>query len=213
MDQTNISGMLGILKDERFRNLHYQASQGQIHYQDLVCTEMPQGLSVEQTWELITALRKQLGSCGSVRETFHEEGSWYVENDEIRAILSDIDAVCQSYSRLSRATAQRDATNLFLQPFTDDILAGMKRDALFVEHETVRSLLLGEREPVGYEERIARNLIAILDDLASYIDYDFDDNLIADLLSKILSGVDEDVSKEAAASELGVRAGGGGGFI
>ncbi|MDR1088850.1 MAG: hypothetical protein LBL23_06245 [Coriobacteriales bacterium] len=190
MDQTVISSILRILKDERFRSLHYWVSQGQIQYQDLMHADMPQGLSVEQTWELITALRKYLGSCGSVHETPHEEGSWYVENDEIRSILADIDVICQPYSHLSHVMEQRDVTSLFLQSFTDDILAGMKRDALHIEYETVRSLLLGEKEPGGYEERVTANTAVILNDLASYVDRDFDDGLVAELLSRALSGAD-----------------------
>jgi hypothetical protein len=198
MDQTVISGILRVLKDENFRSLHYRVSQGQIQYRDLMYADMPQGLSVEQTWELITALRKYLGSCGSVHETPHEEGSWYVESDEIRTILTDIDVTCQPYSKLSRAMTQRDITSLFLQPFADDILAGMKRDDLSVGYETVRALLLREKEPVGYEEHVVANTIAILGDLASYVDRQFNDELVAELLSRMLSGVDRETGRSAS---------------
>jgi hypothetical protein len=203
MNQTVVFDMLRILKDEKFLNLHYRVSRGEIRYHDLARIEMPQELSPEQVWELMTALRKYVGSCGSVHETPHETGSWYVENDEIKEVLAGIDLFCQPYSPLSRAVEQRDVTSLFLQALADDILAAMKRDALFIDHETVRALLLKERAPSGYEEHIVANIVSTFDELAAYVDKEFGDELILVLLSRLLSGFEQDRYNRLVKSVMG----------
>jgi hypothetical protein len=148
---------------------------------------MPPGLSAQQTWEIIDALRINLGSNGEVYADA-VAGTYHVATKRILELLMELDKILLVPSLTCRAIQEWDFTRLFIKPLVLDTLAALQKDGIQLDYETVRGLLLGEREPSNQLEKVVRNAHELFLGFSEFASDDFNEELLDRLFKRTIGG-------------------------
>lgn len=135
---------------------------------DFMAGPMPCGLAPEAAWELVSFVRR-MGGWPPVRSQMPRAGkslapglAFQTMPPTVEQAVSDLSARCDRRSRLWDALDPLMRHRRIVAPLIEDLMAGVEREGFSLSYETVRALVLGAREPQGYEERIVANTAVLL---------------------------------------------------
>lgn len=92
------------------------------------------GVSREQAWDILNALRRQTAVELPFRDGEGRRG-WYYPTRSIVANLDDIDKRCHAGSWLDLAVRSRNATYFLVEAHVDEAVATLKEDGLSIGYE------------------------------------------------------------------------------
>lgn len=156
MSDATVRQMISLLKDPVFCGLRVLADERPLTREEFEMLAMPEGVSREQTWDILNALRRQTAVELPFRDGEGRRG-WYYPTRSIVANLDDIDKRCHAGSWLDLAVRSRNATYFLVEAHVDEAVATLKEDGLSIGYEKAREVLLSERDPETSEERLLLN--------------------------------------------------------
>ena len=148
--------MISLLKDPVFCGLRWCWWMTSPDAEEFEMLAMPKGVSREQAWDILNALRRQTAVELPFRDGEGRRG-WYYPTRSIVANLDDIDKRCHAGSWLDLAVRSRNATYFLVEAHVDEAVATLKEDGLSIGYEKAREVLLSERNPETSEERLLLN--------------------------------------------------------
>ena len=156
MSDATVRQMISLLKDPVFCGLRVLADERPLTREEFEMLAMPEGVSREQAWDILNALRRQTAVELPFRDGEGRRG-WYYPTRSIVANLDDIDKRCHAGSWLDLAVRSRNATYFLVEAHVDEAVATLKEDGLSIGYEKTREVLLSERDPETSEERLLLN--------------------------------------------------------
>lgn len=156
MSDATVRQMISLLKDPVFCGLRVLADERPLTREEFEMLAMPEGVSREQAWDILNALRRQTAVELPFRDGEGRRG-WYYPTRSIVANLDDIDKRCHAGSWLDLAVRSRNATYFLVEAHVDEAVATLKEDGLSIGYEKAREVLLSERDPETSEERLLLN--------------------------------------------------------
>ena len=156
MSDATVRQMISLLKDPVFCGLRVLADERPLTREEFEMRAMPEGVSREQAWDILNALRRQTAVELPFRDGEGRRG-WYYPTRSIVANLDDIDKRCHAGSWLDLAVRSRNATYFLVEAHVDEAVATLKEDGLSIGYEKAREVLLSERDPETSEERLLLN--------------------------------------------------------
>lgn len=156
MSDATVRQMISLLKDPVFCGLRVLADERPLTREEFEMLAMPEGVSREQAWDILNALRRQTAVELPFRDGEGRRG-WYYPTRSIVANLDDIDKRCHAGSWLDLAVRSRNATYFLVEAHVDEAVATLKEDGLSIGYGKAREVLLSERDPETSEERLLLN--------------------------------------------------------
>lgn len=148
---------IAVLDDESFSEMRRIAGERPLLPAEFETLPLPDGVTREQAWALLSTLRKTMAVTIPVTDARGKKG-WYVPTKSIARNLAEIDRSCRTGSVLDRAISSKNATYFLLESNIDDAIESIRGDGMAIGHERTRELILEERAPETPEEQLIANV-------------------------------------------------------
>lgn len=183
--------ILALMHDEAFVALRRAAKKDALPYKQFKSLPMPEGFSVDETWAILTVMRRQTavvvpGGSYHVREV----PVWYTTTAKMADQLAEITARCRVGSPLDRAIAERASGYLLVRPLVEELLTAAWRDGLSAHYDDVRDVVLGNRPPTNPTEQLLLNAHNLLYEVERYAKRAITVGLIEEIYERIIEGVE-----------------------
>lgn len=162
---------LELLRDEDFCNLRRALENEIIMKPEFSRMRMPQGYTVDETWEILTEIRKQTAyrfpfkSFSYSSKTGVPLDSWYTVNKQTAGVFTEIEVLVGRISRDINPLLPHLDRHVLADFLAADLFAASIRDGLGVPIESIKALVLGQAEPSSPQERLIKNAIDLLVEL------------------------------------------------
>lgn len=193
--------MISLLKDPTFCKLRTLVGEHPLPWTEFSTMEIPEGITREQTWAILNALRRHTAVELPFRDGDGRCG-WYYPTRSILDDLDDIDRRCHEGSWLDAVIRSRNTTYYLVEAHVDEAIANIREDGLNIGYEKAREVLLGERSPENSDERLLLNVHQAIWDLDTYIDKPCTPDLIRELYETVSKGVDPQATVPAMQGSL-----------
>ncbi|MEF9875356.1 MAG: hypothetical protein RSB04_04355 [Gordonibacter sp.] len=193
MSDEMVRNFIGLLKDPAFAALCKQANESPLSWSAFKKMPMPPGLSAEQAWRVLNAIRRQTAVLLPFFGTSGRQG-WYSATRSIQASLDDISRRCHEGSWLDLATKSRNTVYFLIEAHVNDAVTGLREDGLNLGYEKAREVLRGERGPEASEEVLLLNGHRAVWELERYRDAPCTPELIWDIYRQVAKGAGEQTS-------------------
>jgi hypothetical protein len=192
MENAAVARLLDILYDLQFVWLRVQSDRAAIRWSDFKKMMMPQKLSPTQTWQILTAIRRQTAIIWPVRTYFEIKPNvdlWHTDTQRILSMQSEIDSRCRSNSLLYIALGKISKYSLRTQT-VQDISAACKRDGIDVTPNSITNLLDGKRNRESPEDILILRTTNLLDNLDKYARRRISPGLIEEFYYRLTENTD-----------------------
>lgn len=199
MTDATVRQMVALLQDPVFCGLRTLVDEHPLPRTEFDALETPAALTREQTWDVLNALRRQT----AVELPFRDgEGrcGWYYPTRSIVADLDDIDKRCHEGSWLDLATKARNTTYFLVEAHVDEAIATLQEDGLSIGYEKAREVLLAERDPESFEERLLLNWHRAAWDLEELADAPCTPDTILAVYERVACGVEGQTTRPSRQS-------------
>ncbi len=194
--EKTVQNMIALLKDPAFRSLRTLVGERPLPWTEFKNVQIPEGITQEQTWDLLNVLRRQTAVELPFRDGDGRCG-WYYPTRSILDDLEDIDRRCHEGSWLDLVIKSRNTTYYLVEAHVDEAIANIKEDGLSIGYEKAREVLLGERGPENSDERLLLNGHQVIWDLDAYVEKPCTPDTIWELYETVSKGVDPQVTAPA----------------
>lgn len=186
-----------LLGDPVFASLAQDAVRDYLDWDELTRRPLPAGLSAEDTWRLLTTLRR-FGATLSPLKDVAGRTWWYTLTREGILCVDAIERYCRADSAVHRAILHRHGQRLLVASRTRETIAVCELDGVDVSPQSAKHVLTSGRAPRNATERLVANAHALLfdDDIG---DEPFTPELLRRLYAKLLDGVDVSALKRHSA--------------
>lgn len=190
---------LNLLKDPSLSNIRRQWEERPLTWHDFTCLPQPQGLSAAQTWDLVTALRRQT-AIEHPRYLVDNEGhrGWYSFTQSMRLDLDEIDSRCREGSWLDSAVRARNATHFLAETHVNHALSALREDGVALSPKRAREILLRERDPGSPEEQLLLNTHRLMSSEEPLLHRPCTPGLIRELHERVAEGVPQQTTSQPA---------------
>lgn len=154
----------GLLGTMEFLELVRRAHRAPLLRRELDEKYVPAGYASDEVWSALTSLRRAQAYHNPF-VAYTERGvksEWYTIPASLAAAVDRIGSLTQRGSKLDSIVGERNDTHFVTQAYIEEMLANLRYDGYPGDYEGVRAVLLGEREPVGVAQTVARNFHAIM---------------------------------------------------
>ncbi len=182
-----VQRLLTLLKNPVLYNLRKLSDEHLLTRAEFDKMQMPAGLTHQQTWNVLNALRRQTAIELPFRDGEGRRG-WYSLIKPTMADLDDIDRRCCEGSWLDLALKTRNTTYFLVEAHVDDAVTAVREDGLDIGYEKAREVLLNERPPEGPEEMLLLNGHRALWDLEEYVAKPCTPAVIRELHARVSQG-------------------------
>ena len=155
---------LSLLCSEEFRTLWAEVNRKTILWEDFRRRPMPEGLTAEEMWEVISRLRKDAGFSFDYPPWFAEkaEGSiWFSVPKDSQERLRRIMAATAGSSSLAEAIAKFDSYYFCLYLMFDELLTACDLDGVTLEKHHAKDIAFLRQAPKTDEELMFANLCEV----------------------------------------------------
>lgn len=183
-----------LLQDERFIQLRLMADREILLWSDMSGFEMPAGLTQEETWAILTGIRRQTATMlpwKSYLDIGYAADGWYVNTRAMSLILNEFGARCGRGSALDQAVAAHSGTHVIARQVEQDLLAAFERDGVYMDSEKVHSIFLGDRRSEDGYERLIANFAKLISDLDNYATRKIRPGLVEELHHRLTEGTED----------------------
>ncbi|MGB4441393.1 MAG: hypothetical protein WBJ62_04130 [Coriobacteriia bacterium] len=190
MAENRADEILALLHDSAFTALRHESSRDALPFKVFQQMPMPEGYTADETWAILTAIRRQTAIVLPWRSYHVRENTiWYSNTQTMATRLAQLDARCKSGSPLDQVISERTSRYLLVQPLVEELLAAAWRDGIHTRYEDVRALLLRGRPPASPAERVLLNSQELLYDLDRYAHRQITMGLIEEMYERVSEGV------------------------
>lgn len=184
-----VENILEILYDPTFIHLRTCSSKHPLTWNEFCEMKMPLGMTCEQTWEVLNAIRRQTAIELPFRDADDHRG-WFSLTRSITDGFEDIEKRCSAGSQLDTVSQSRNMVFFAVESYVSDALSCLQEDGVESEYENVRAILLGEQEPKEPEELLLYNGHQLTKRIDEYVDRPCSVELLSELYSSMIEGVD-----------------------
>jgi Fic family protein len=180
-----------LVSDPTFATLATEAVLDYLDWDDLTKRPLPPGLSADQTWRLLTAVRR----FGAIRFPIRDlEGReyWYTLTREARLCLEAIERYCRADSSAHRAILHRHGQRLLVDTNIRETVALCQLDGVEVDADACREMILSGRVPTGSTERLVSNVHALISSPNEWEGEKLTPQLLVQLYRRLIDGVVRD---------------------
>jgi Fic family protein len=178
-----------LLRDPAFAPLAEEAVRDYLDWDELTRRPLPAGLSAEDTWKLLTMLRR-FGATRSPIRDMHGRTWWYTMTREGILCVDAIERYCRADSAVHRAVLHRHGQRLLAASRLREAVAVCELDGVNVSSEDAKQMLMGGRAPRNATDRLVANAHALLYEVDDVGDEPFSPELLRRLYDRLLDGVD-----------------------
>lgn len=184
-----VESILEVLYDPTFVNLRTCSDKHPLTWNEFCAMKMPYGLTCEQTWEILNAIRRQTAIELPFRDADNQRG-WFSLTRSITDGFEDIEKRCSAGSQLDTVSESRNMVFFAIESYVSDALACLREDGIESEYENVRAILLGERAPEEPEELLVFNGHQLTKSIDRYVDKPCSVEVLSELYSSMVEGID-----------------------
>lgn len=191
MQAQALAQILGLVHDERFANLQRLASRETVPWDRFIEMEMPNGCTAEETWAVLTALRRQTAIVLPFKAYVNDVSpAWYTLTQTMSTQLRELEARGRVGSALDEAITARASRQFLIQPLVEETIAAARRDGLDVAYEDVREVLRRERRPQNAGEQVMLNCHDLLFEMDRYAKRKISRGMIEELYERVIEGAE-----------------------
>jgi len=183
-DDERFDWTLSLLTDPRFIHIRRRAEEYPLTWTDFRLMPQPPEVSPEQTWRLLTALRRQTAVMLLDADSEGRHG-WYALTRSMRADLADIDRRCHKGSWLDSAIRSKTVTQYLLNAHVNGALTAIREDGVLLSRTRANEILFGVRTPRNPGEHLLLNCHRVMWRLDEYVDQECTPELITELHARI----------------------------
>lgn len=182
----NVATVLALLRDPVFIELRRKADQKALLWRDFKDMTMPSGYSPEDTWAILTAIRKQTALTLPIHAYYYgddEKGVWYLIDHATSATLKEIESI----AHLDFDDQAKGAENKYLltSGLALDLSDAARRDGIDISQNEVLELLLGKRIPNKPEEQLTHSVYELLLTIENYAEYRLTPWILEDIVTRL----------------------------
>jgi len=178
-----------LLQDPVFAALAEEAVHDYIDWDDLMTRPLPPGLSVLDTWQLLTAVRRFAATPFPIRDP-KGRAYWYTLTREALLCIETIERHCRADSAAHRAILHRHGRRFLFGSRIREAVAVCRLDGVVIATREAEDLLMSGRAPRSPTERLVLNAHALLYELDDMVDEPFSPGLLTHLYRRLVQGVD-----------------------
>ena len=185
---SDVERIIAVVSRNDVRHALLRSTATPVPIESLSDLPLPEGLTHEQTLDLLTALQRLAAIYSPIPD---REGRmhWFVQTHRIRRSLSTIDQHCTTYSQLHERVISRSGARFVVQSNVDETVATARLDGVDVDYETAKDLLLMRRQPRTIEERLVVNHYRLSEELQGLVDRPWTLATLIDLYSQLTYGI------------------------
>jgi len=180
---------VALLADQMFAPLAEEAVRDYVDWDDLTRRPLPAGLSADDTWRLLTTLRR-FGATRFPLRDLQDRAYWYTLTREASLCVDAIERYCRADSAVHRAILHRHGTRVLIETQIRETIAVCRLDGVVVSPADAESLLMSGRAPRSATERFVLNAYSLLYEDDGPSDEPFSPGMLRRLYLRLLEGVD-----------------------
>jgi len=194
MAQSDIERTLALLDDPRFIALRRCADQDVLLWSNLADLEMPDGLSREDAWRLLTSIRRQTAfqlPWKSYLDIGYSTDTWYATTRSMARIINEFEGRCRAGSALDRVTQSFAGSNQLMAQWEIDLKAAFAWEGIEVDGARIHAIFSGESTGTESIDRIIENVHDILLDIDVLAHRRISPGLIENLYYRVMDGAED----------------------
>lgn len=188
------TGRLAIFADPNFRRILRVAQDHGLVREEFSSMPLPEGYRADEVWNALLDVRRAQATY--FRDTWRlydrDAPQWYTMTTTMRLLLQDFDVRARTGSPLDLTIRDRDARTFMVKSLADEAAAAALCDSMFIDYESARSVIVGQREPHTPGERLAQNMSDVLFELRVGSVHEITPAYIEALYERLMEGVDAD---------------------
>lgn len=185
----DIRAVVALLADVTFAPLAEEAVRDYIDWDDLTRRPLPAGLSADDTWRLLTTLRR-FGATRFPLQDLQGRTYWYTLTREASVCVDAIERYCRADSTVHRAILHRHGTRVLVETQIRETLAACRLDGVVVSSTDAEGLLMSGRAPRNATEHFVLNAHALLHEDDAMDEEPFSPEMLRRLHLRLLENVD-----------------------
>jgi Fic family protein len=178
-----------LLTEPTFEALASEAVLDYIDWNELLGRPLPAGMSAQETWQALTAVRR----FGAIRFPLRDMDGreyWYTLTREARLCLDAVERYCRTDSSVHRAIQHRHGQRLLIESRIREAVAVMQLDGVVLDEGAGREMILRDRSPRTSTEQMLANIYDLVDSVDSWIAEPFSPDLLSRLYDALIRDVD-----------------------
>lgn len=172
-----------ILREPAFLDTARESIQDYLSPSELASREVPEGLTREEHWELLTAIRR-LGATTFPIPVVTGEEFWYTITIEGRQCLRAIERHCRSDSRLHQMVQRRTGQRFLVSSQVQEAIATCLADGVEADVPGLASMLNEGSPPNSAAQRLVKNNYEMLGEMPSLAGEEFSPELVSYLFAR-----------------------------
>jgi len=187
--QRPIEAANALLQDPAFATLAEEAVRDYVDWDELTRRPLPAGLSADDTWQLLTTLRR-FGATRFPLRDMQDRSYWYTLTREASLCVDAIERYCRTDSTVHRAVLHRHGRRMLMESQIRETIAACLLDGVAVAADDAENLLLSGRAPRTATDRFVLNANALLYEVDEPAGEPFSPEMLGRLYARLLDGVD-----------------------
>lgn len=182
---------LDLLRDPAFCSLRKRADQDVLLWNDFRFLPMPVGYTPEDTWAILTTMRKQVSLSLPIRSYVYPEGPtevWYLINHAMASTISALEASAHLDEKENLIPDHEMDRYFFAPRLALDLSYAAKRDEVDISEECILALILQQHRPVAPEEILIANAVSLLMDIERHVHHRITTWVLDDIVDRLSEG-------------------------
>lgn len=178
-----------LLTDENFQRLLNQMRRRSVSWDEFLSYPQPRNISPLDSWDLLAEMGRAAGVPVPIPD-YEGNHYWYQRTHEIDDAAIRIMSACQTDSRLHRVMNAAAGQQFVVKSQIEETVAAARLDGLDIDVVEAEDLLRLTRKPQTAEEQLLTNTFSAFEQLPSFIDVPFSEELFVHMQELLLKGVD-----------------------
>jgi Fic family protein len=178
-----------LMLDPVFAALAEEAVRDYLDWDELTRRPLPAGLSAEDTWRLLTIIRRFGGTEFPIPD-IQGRVWWYTLTREATLCVNAIERYCRADSTVHRAILHRHGRRLMVASRIREATAVCRLEGVVIRSKDAENLLMTGRAPRNATERLVLNAHALLYEVDALFDEPFSPEMLNGLYARLMDGID-----------------------
>lgn len=185
-----------------FRELVRRSNRGPLLRREVADDEWPKGWERDEVWHALSAVRRSEAYYNpfQIAGPSHPKSEWYVLPGSMQTNVASIAARTQRGSLLDSVAQEHEGARFITEQYVQEILANARYDGFLADYEGIRSVLLGDRTPMGTAEHLAANFHRIMVEMGRFALDDVTPQTICSLYNALCAGIEHEVALDVEPS-------------
>lgn len=191
MARCSVDDMLDFLTDEHMHNFRAAADKKFILYEDLHEDNIPEGWTKEETWRLLTAIRKQ-AAVPLPGFYIKKADCWFVATAVLSLDAKALEVRCQRGSILDKTIVSLQGSTYLTRNIESTLARAFESEGVYVSAKRLHALFMEEAEPVSDIDKVAANFFRVSHDVESFAKREITPGLLETMYYELVEGVNVD---------------------